>query len=168
MSACSADSSLFGPPTDGSVGHVSRGAQKAQTASQQSPGAASACEGLIELGSCDRVPRNNVEGDKDFSRRPRSKDNSFDIFPLIEGCSEDLDAFIFFFKQTSCTWMHKYNVGKSNDDAGLTYLLLVGLCDQLLLLLFLNFSVLVANPKKLPYTVAKRSNYQFREMVFRG
>ena len=66
LSACSAGSSLPGPPTeDGSVGHVSRGEQKAQTASQKSPGTASACEGLIELGSCDRVPRNNgVEADK--------------------------------------------------------------------------------------------------------
>ena len=36
-------SSLPGPPTDGSVGHVSRGEQKSQTASQQSPGTASAC-----------------------------------------------------------------------------------------------------------------------------
>ena len=36
-------SSLPGPPTDGSVGHVSRGEQKAQTASQQCPGTASAC-----------------------------------------------------------------------------------------------------------------------------
>ena len=57
---------LLGPPTeDESVGHVSRGEQKVQTASQKSPGTASAREGLIELGSCDRVPRNNgVEADK--------------------------------------------------------------------------------------------------------
>ena len=57
-----------GPPIeDGSVGHVSRGEQKAQTASQKSPGIAGACEGLIELGSCNRVPRNNgVEADKRF------------------------------------------------------------------------------------------------------
>ena len=61
-------SPLPGPPTDGSVGHVSRGEQKAQTASQQCPGTtASACEGLIEQGNCDRVPRNNgVEADRDF------------------------------------------------------------------------------------------------------
>ena len=53
-------SSLPGPPTDGSVGYVvSRCEQKAQTASQQSPGTASACDDLIALGSCDRVPRNN-------------------------------------------------------------------------------------------------------------
>ena len=59
-------SSLPGP-TDGSVGHVSRGAQKAQIAFQQSPDTASVCEGLVELGSCDRVPRNNrVEADKRF------------------------------------------------------------------------------------------------------
>ena len=46
---------------------VSRGEQKAQTASQKSSGTASAFEGLIELGSCDRVPRNNsVEADKRF------------------------------------------------------------------------------------------------------
>ena len=65
-------SSLPGPPTDGSVGHVSRGEQKAQTASQQCPGTASACEGLIEQGSCDRVPRNNgVEADRGFSRMSR-------------------------------------------------------------------------------------------------
>ena len=50
-----------------SVGHVSRGEQKAQAASQKSPGTASACEGLIELESCDRVPRNNgVEADNIF------------------------------------------------------------------------------------------------------
>ena len=60
----------------GPVGHVSRGEQKAQTASQQSPGTASAGEGLVELGSCDRVPRNNsVEADRGFSRRPRGNDN---------------------------------------------------------------------------------------------
>ena len=59
-----------------SVGHVSRGEQKAQTASQQSPGTASACEGLIELGSCSRVPRNNgVKADRVFSRTPRGNDN---------------------------------------------------------------------------------------------
>ena len=59
---------FFGPPTeDESVGHVSRGEQKAQTASQMSPGTASACEGLIELENWDRVPRNNgVEADKRF------------------------------------------------------------------------------------------------------
>ena len=52
---------------DESVGHVSHGEQKAQTASQKSPGTAGACEGLIELGNCDRVPRNNgVEADKRF------------------------------------------------------------------------------------------------------
>ena len=70
-------SSLPGPPTDGSVGHVSRGEQKAQTTSQQSPpGIASACEGLTEQGSCDRVPRNNgVEADRVFSRMPRGNDN---------------------------------------------------------------------------------------------
>ena len=69
-------SSLPGPPTDGSVGHVSRGKQKAQIASQQSPGTARACEGLIEQGSCDRVPRNNgVKADRDFSRMPRGNDN---------------------------------------------------------------------------------------------
>ena len=69
-------SSLPGPPTDGSVGHVSRGEQKAQTASQQSPGTASACEGLFEQGSCDCVPRNNgVEAGRDFSRMPRGNDN---------------------------------------------------------------------------------------------
>ena len=64
-------SSLPGP-TDGSIGHVSRDAQKAQTASQQSPCTASVCEGLIELGSCGRVPWNNgVEADKGFCRRLR-------------------------------------------------------------------------------------------------
>ena len=48
-----------------------RGEQNAQTASQKSPGTASACEGLVELGSCDRVRRNNsVEADKRFSRMP--------------------------------------------------------------------------------------------------
>ena len=57
-------SSLPGAPTDGSVGHVSRGEQIGQTTSQQCPGTASACEGLIEQESCDSVPRNNgVEGD---------------------------------------------------------------------------------------------------------
>ena len=62
--------------TDGSVGQVSRGEQKAQTASQQSPGTDSAWEGLIELGSCDRVSRNNgVEADIGFSRTPRGNDN---------------------------------------------------------------------------------------------
>ena len=46
---------------------VPRGEQKAQTASQKSPGTASACEGLIGLGNCDRVPRNNgVEAVKRF------------------------------------------------------------------------------------------------------
>ena len=70
-------SSLPGPPTDGSVGHVSRGEQKAQTASQQSPGTASACEGLIEQGSCDRAPRNNngVEAGRGFSCMPGGDDN---------------------------------------------------------------------------------------------
>ena len=68
-------SSLPGPPTHGSVGHVSRGEQKAKTASQQCPGTASACEGLIEQGSCDRVPRNNsVEADRGFLRMPRGND----------------------------------------------------------------------------------------------
>ena len=62
--------------TDGSVGHVSRGAQHAQTASKHSPGTASVCKGLIELGSCDRVPQNiGVEADKGFFRRPRSNDS---------------------------------------------------------------------------------------------
>ena len=70
-------SSLPGP-TDGSVGHFSRGAQKVHTASQQSPGTARVCEGLIQLlvGSCDREPRDNgVEAEKGFSRRSRSNDN---------------------------------------------------------------------------------------------
>ena len=65
-------SSLPGPSTDGSVGHVSRGKQKAQTASQQSPGTASACEGLIEQEGRDRVPRSNgVEADMFFSYAER-------------------------------------------------------------------------------------------------
>ena len=69
-------SSLSSSPTDGFIRHVSRGEQKAQTASQQSPGTASACEGLIEQKSCDRVPRNNgVEADRGFSRMPRGNDN---------------------------------------------------------------------------------------------
>ena len=69
-------SSLPGPPTDGSVGQVSRGEQKTQTTSQQCAGTASACEGLSEQGSCDRVPRNNgVEADRGFSRMPRGNDN---------------------------------------------------------------------------------------------
>ena len=44
----------------GPVEHVFRGEQKAQTVSQN--------EGLIELGSCDRVPRSNgmIEADKIF------------------------------------------------------------------------------------------------------
>ena len=68
--------SLPGPLADGSVGHVSRGEQKAQTASQQSPGTASACEGLLEQGSCDRVPRNNgVEAGRGFSRISRGNDS---------------------------------------------------------------------------------------------
>ena len=68
MSVGSADSYLPGPPTEEeSIEHVSRGEQKAQTASQKSPGTASACEGLFELGNCDRVHRNNgVEADKRF------------------------------------------------------------------------------------------------------
>ena len=68
LSAGSADSSLPGPPAeDESVGHVSRVEQKARTAFQKSLGTASACEGLIELGNCDCVPRNNgVEADKRF------------------------------------------------------------------------------------------------------
>ena len=67
---------LPSPPTDGSVGHVSRGEQKAQTALLQSPGTATACEGLIELGSCDLVLRNNgVEADRGFYRMPRGNDN---------------------------------------------------------------------------------------------
>ena len=68
-----AESSLPGPPTDGSVGQFfSPGEQKAQTASQQSPGPASACEGPMSLGSCDRVPRNNgVEADRFFSYAER-------------------------------------------------------------------------------------------------
>ena len=71
-------SSLPGPPTDGSVGHISRGEQKAQTASQEPPGTASACEGLIEQGSYDRVPRNNdVEAGRGFSRMPRGNDNIY-------------------------------------------------------------------------------------------
>ena len=78
---CSADSSsLPGPPTeDKSVGHVVfRGEQKAQTASylMKSPGTASACEGLIELGNCDRVPRDNgVEADKRFLVPLRGTEN---------------------------------------------------------------------------------------------
>ena len=69
-------SSLPGPPTNESVGHVSRGEQKAQITSQQSPGTASACEGLTEQGSCDRVPRNSgVETDRYFSCMPRGNDN---------------------------------------------------------------------------------------------
>ena len=57
-------SSLPVTPTDGSVGYVSRGEKIAQTASQQCPGTASACKGLIEQEGCDRVPRNNgVEAD---------------------------------------------------------------------------------------------------------
>ena len=70
-------SSLPGPrSTDGSVGHVSRGEQKAQPASQQSLGTVSACEGLIEQGSRDRVPRNSdVEDDRGFPRMPRGNDN---------------------------------------------------------------------------------------------
>ena len=76
-------SSLPGPPTDGSVGHISRREQKAQTASQQSQGTASAREGLIEQGSCDRVPRNNdVEADRDFSRMSRGRaDNRHLVLP---------------------------------------------------------------------------------------
>ena len=54
--------------------------RKAQTTSQQSPGTASACEGLTEQGSCDRVPRNNgVEADRGFSRMPRGNDNRYNI-----------------------------------------------------------------------------------------
>ena len=69
-------SSLPGLSTDGPVGHVSRGEQKARTTSQQSPGTASACEGLTEQGSCDRVPRNNgVKTDRGFSRTPRGNDS---------------------------------------------------------------------------------------------
>ena len=73
-------SSLPGPLADGSVGHVSRAEQKAQTASQQCPGTASACEGLIEQGSCDCVPRNDgVEADRGFSRMPRGNDNRHSV-----------------------------------------------------------------------------------------
>ena len=70
-------SSLPGPrTTDGPVGHVSRGEQKAQPASQQSPGPASGCESPIEQRSRDRVPRNNgVEADRGFCRMPRGNDN---------------------------------------------------------------------------------------------
>ena len=56
------------PAEDESVGHVSRGEQKAQTAPQKSPGTASACEGLIELGNCDRVPRDRLT--RGFSLTP--------------------------------------------------------------------------------------------------
>ena len=79
---------LPGPPTDGSVGHVSRGEQKAQTTSKQSPGTASACQGLIEQGSCDRVPRNNgVEADRDFSRMSRGADNRH----LVHRCTNTIN-----------------------------------------------------------------------------
>ena len=61
-------SSLPGLPTDASVGHVSRGEQKAHNTSQQSPGTTSACEGLIEQGIC-------VKAERDFSRTPRGNDN---------------------------------------------------------------------------------------------
>ena len=78
----------------GSVGHVSRGEQKVQTASQQSPGTAStACEGLIEEGRCDRIRRNNgLEADKGFSRMPRGNDNihvvlrGTNIYSIIKCC----------------------------------------------------------------------------------
>ena len=75
-SACSADQ-FSSWSYRWSVGHVSRGAQKAKTTSEQSPRTASVCMGLIKLGSFDCVPRNNdgVEADKRFSRRPRSYDN---------------------------------------------------------------------------------------------
>ena len=64
--------SLSGP-SDGSVGHVSRGAQNAQTASQQSPRTVSVCEVFIKLASYDVVPHNNgIEDDKGVSRRLRS------------------------------------------------------------------------------------------------
>ena len=61
-------SSLPGLPKDAPIGHVSRGEQKAQTTSQQSPGTASACKGLIDQGSC-------VKADRDFSRSSRGNDN---------------------------------------------------------------------------------------------
>ena len=76
-------SSLPGPPADGSVGHVSRGEQKAQTSttSQQFPGTASVCEGLTEQGSYDRVPRiNGVEADRSFSRMPRGNNNIYVLY----------------------------------------------------------------------------------------
>ena len=87
-------SSVPGPPADGSVGHVSRGEKKAQTASQQSPGTASACEGLIEQGSCcDRVPRNNggVEADRGFSRMPSGNDNRH----LVLRCTTQFSNVVF-------------------------------------------------------------------------
>ena len=57
----------------------------------QSPGTASACEGLIEPGSCDRVPRNSgVEAARDFCRMSRGNDNRHLVLrcakKIIKGC----------------------------------------------------------------------------------
>ena len=74
--------------------------QKVRTASQQSPGTASVCERLVELGSCDRVPRKNgVEADKDFPSRLRSNDNGHLVLECINTntqqikCCVDLSEF---------------------------------------------------------------------------
>ena len=89
-------SSLPGPPTDGSVGRVSRGEQKAQTVSQQFPGTTSAYEGLIEQGSCDRVPRNNsVEADRGFSRMPKGNDNIHLVLRCTNTINQMLCGFIY-------------------------------------------------------------------------
>ena len=58
LNKCSDPSPPFHLTVD-DVDMESRGEQKAQTASQKSPGTASACEGLIELRNCARIPRNN-------------------------------------------------------------------------------------------------------------
>ena len=83
-------SSLPGPPTDRSVGHVSRGEQKAQTASQQSPGTASACECLIEQVSCDRVSRSNGVEAKRFARMSRGTDNRH----LVHQCTNTINQML--------------------------------------------------------------------------
>ena len=63
LSACLADSSLPDPPAQKIMGpsgtFLVASRKQRPHPRKKSPGTASACEGLIELGSCDRVPRNN-------------------------------------------------------------------------------------------------------------
>ena len=84
-------SSLPGPPTDGFARFSWRAESTDRISAQQSPGVASACEGLIEQGSRDLASRNNgVEADRGFSRMPRGNDN----IHLVLGCTNTINQML--------------------------------------------------------------------------